>query len=39
MGTPHKADRKKTIKTTSRALVGVGVTGAVAFTGAGLLHG
>ena len=36
MGTPHKADRKKAIKTTSRALVGVGVTGAVAFTGAGL---
>ena len=36
MGTPDKADRKKAIKTTSRALVGVGVTGAVAFTGAGL---
>lgn len=36
MGTPHKAHRKKDIKTTGRALVGVGVTGAVAFTGAGL---
>ena len=35
MSTPHKANRNTAIKTTGRTLVGVGVTGAVALTGAG----
>ena len=35
VSTPHKANRNTAIKTTGRTLVGVGVTGAVALTGAG----
>lgn len=35
MGTHHKSDLTK-IRTTGRALLGVGVSGAVAFTGAGI---
>ncbi|MFY9190009.1 MAG: NlpC/P60 family protein [Lawsonella sp.] len=36
MGTHNKTDNKKKLLNTGRALVGVGVTGAVAFTGVGV---